>query len=139
MHTTSNDRGHAFPPRFVWGAATAAYQTEGAASEDGRGESIWDRFTTLPGRVANGDTGRVACDAYHRYPEDVRLMRELGLDAYRFSIAWPRILPDGRGAVNEAGLDYYDRLVDALLANGIEPYPTLYHWDLPQALEDRKG
>jgi beta-glucosidase len=123
----------------VWGAATAAYQTEGAAAEDGRGESIWDRFTSLPGRVANGDTGRVACDSYHRYPEDVRLMRELGLNAYRFSIAWPRILPEGRGAVNEAGLDFYDRLVDELLANGIEPFPTLYHWDLPQALEERGG
>jgi beta-glucosidase len=123
----------------VWGAATAAYQTEGAATEDGRGESIWDRFTTLPGRVANGDTGRVACDSYHRYPEDVRLMRELGLNAYRFSIAWPRIVPEGRGGVNAAGLDFYDRLVDELLANGIEPFPTLYHWDLPQPLEERGG
>jgi len=139
MQTTLNDRGHVFPPRFAWGAATAAYQTEGAADEDGRGESIWDRFTSLPGRVANGDTGRVACDAYHRYPEDVRLMRELGLNAYRFSIAWPRIIPDGRGRVNAAGLDYYDRLVDELLANGVEPFPTLYHWDLPQALEDEGG
>ncbi|HET6684364.1 MAG TPA: GH1 family beta-glucosidase [Gaiella sp.] len=139
MQPTPNTRAHSFPPGFVWGAATAAYQTEGAATEDGRGESIWDRFTSLPGRVANGDTGRVACDSYHRYPEDVRLMRELGLDAYRFSIAWPRIVPEGRGAVNEAGLDFYDRLVDELLANGIEPFPTLYHWDLPQALEERGG
>jgi beta-glucosidase len=139
MQPTPNTRALSFPPGFAWGAATAAYQTEGAATEDGRGESIWDRFTSLPGRVANGDTGRVACDSYHRYPEDVRLMRELGLNAYRFSIAWPRIVPEGRGAVNEAGLDFYDRLVDELLANGIEPFPTLYHWDLPQALEERGG
>jgi beta-glucosidase len=139
MQPTPNTRAPSFPPGFAWGAATAAYQTEGAATEDGRGESIWDRFTSLPGRVANGDTGRVACDSYHRYPEDVRLMRELGLNAYRFSIAWPRIVPEGRGAVNEAGLDFYDRLVDELLANGIEPFPTLYHWDLPQALEERGG
>jgi beta-glucosidase len=139
MQRRTNQRRRAFAPGFAWGAATAAYQTEGAATEDGRGESIWDRFTSLPGRVANGDTGRVACDSYHRYPEDVRLMRELGLNAYRFSIAWPRIVPEGRGAVNEAGLDFYDRLVDELLANGIEPFPTLYHWDLPQALEERGG
>jgi beta-glucosidase len=139
MQPTPNPRARAFPPGFAWGAATAAYQTEGAATEDGRGESIWDRFTTLPGRVVNGDTGRVACDSYHRYREDVGLMRELGLDAYRFSIAWPRVLPEGRGRVNEAGLDFYDRLVDELLAQGIEPYATLYHWDLPQALEERGG
>jgi beta-glucosidase len=128
-----------FPAEFVWGAATAAYQTEGAAAEDGRGESIWDRFTALPGRIANGETGRVACDSYHRYAEDVRLMRELGLGAYRFSVAWPRVVPEGRGPVNAAGLDFYDRLVDELLASGIEPFATLYHWDLPQALEDRGG
>jgi beta-glucosidase len=128
-----------FPADFVWGAATAAYQVEGAVAEDGRGESIWDRFTAIPGKVLNGDHGGVACDSYHRYRDDVRLMRDLGLDAYRFSIAWPRILPDGRGRINEAGLDFYDRLVDELLANGIEPFPTLYHWDLPQALEDRGG
>src|SRR6188474_3986672 len=139
MQPTPNTRAHPFPPGFAWGAATAAYQVEGAATEDGRGESIWDRFTSVPGRVANGDTGRVACDSYHRYPEDVRLMRDLGLNAYRFSIAWPRVMPAGRGAVNAAGLDHYDRLVDELLANGIEPFPTLYHWDLPQALEDRGG
>ncbi|HEX5582731.1 GH1 family beta-glucosidase [Gaiella sp.] len=139
MERTPDREGRAFPPGFVWGAATAAYQTEGAATEDGRGESIWDRFTTLPGRIANGDTGRVACDSYHRYAEDVRLMRNLGLGAYRFSVAWPRILPEGRGRVNEAGLDFYDRLVDELLAAGIEPFATLYHWDLPQALEDRGG
>ena len=128
-----------FPPDFTWGAATAAYQIEGAASVGGRGESIWDRFTSIPGNIANGDTGEVACDSYHRYSEDVRLMRELGLDAYRFSISWPRVVPDGRGRPNQDGLDFYDRLVDELLANGIEPYPTLYHWDLPQALEDRGG
>ena len=107
--------------------------------EDGRGESIWDRFTSAPGRILNGDTGAVACDSYHRYTVDVRLMRELGVNAYRFSIAWPRILPEGRGRVNTAGLDYYDRLVDELLAAGVEPFLTLYHWDLPQALEDRGG
>jgi len=129
----------AFPATFVWGAATAAYQVEGAVAEDGRGESIWDRFTSIPGTIANGDDGKVACDSYHRYPADVRLMRELGLDAYRFSVAWPRILPEGRGRVNTAGLDYYDRLVDELLASGIEPFLTLYHWDLPQALEERGG
>ncbi|HKP10074.1 MAG TPA: GH1 family beta-glucosidase [Gaiella sp.] len=139
MKPTPNTREHAFPAGFAWGAATAAYQVEGAAREDGRGESIWDRFTAAPGHVANGDTGLVACDSYHRYAEDVRLMRDLGLNAYRFSIAWPRVVPEGRGAVNAAGLDYYDRLVDELLANGIEPFPTLYHWDLPQALEDEGG
>ena len=110
-----------FPTEFVWGAATAAYQIEGAAHEDGRGESIWDRFCATPGKVRNGDSGAVACDFYHRYPEDIALMRDLGLDAFRFSIAWPRVLPDGRGRVNEAGLDFYDRLVDELLANGIQP------------------
>ena len=128
-----------FPTDFAWGAATAAYQVEGAVAEDGRGESIWDRFTATPGKILNGDDGGVACDFYHRYPEDVRLMRNLGLDAYRFSIAWPRVLPEGRGRVNQAGLDFYDRLVDELLANGIEPFATLYHWDLPQALEERGG
>jgi beta-glucosidase len=134
-----NGQVNQFPASFVWGAATAAYQVEGAAAEDGRGESIWDRFTSVPGNVRNGDDGAVACDMYHRYPQDVRLMRELGIDAFRFSIAWPRVLPQGRGAVNAAGLDFYDRLVDELLANGIAPYATLYHWDLPQALEDRGG
>ena len=128
-----------FPADFVWGAATAAYQVEGAVEEDGRGESIWDRFTATPGKVLNGDHGRVACDSYHRHDADVRLMRALGLDAYRFSIAWPRILPEGRGRVNAGGLDFYDRFVDDLLASGVEPYATLYHWDLPQALEDRGG
>ena len=128
-----------FPADFTWGAAVSAYQVEGAVSEDGRGESIWDRFEATPGNVLAGDTGAVACDSYHRYPEDIALMRELGLDAFRFSIAWPRVVPTGRGPVNQAGLDHYDRLVDELLAAGIEPYATLYHWDLPQELEDRGG
>src|SRR5215212_5310943 len=127
------------PPDFLWGAATASYQIEGAAHEDGRGESIWDRFSRTPGKVRDGDTGDVACDHYHRWPEDVALMRELGLGAYRFSIAWPRVLPDGTGDVNTAGLDWYERLVDALLAAGIQPWTTLYHWDLPQSLQDRGG
>jgi beta-glucosidase len=131
--------GRRFPAAFVWGAATASYQVEGAVRAEGRGESIWDRFAHSPGRVWNGDTGDVACDHYHRFREDVALMAEIGLDAYRFSIAWPRVVPDGSGEVNQAGLDFYDRLVDELLANGIEPYATLYHWDLPQALEDAGG
>ena len=129
----------AFPSTFVWGTATAAYQVEGAAAEDGRGESIWDRFSATPGNVANGDTGAVACDTYHRYAEDIRLMHELGIGAFRLSVAWPRILPEGRGRVNQAGLDFYDRLVDDLLAGGVDPYVTLYHWDLPQALENSGG
>jgi beta-glucosidase len=128
-----------FPPTFAWGAATAAYQIEGAVNEDGRGESIWDRFSAVPGNVRNGDNGAVACDTYHRYREDVQLIRELGLDAFRFSVAWPRVIPEGRGTPNPAGLDFYDRFVDELLENGIEPYATLYHWDLPQVLEDRGG
>jgi len=128
-----------FPSDFVWGAATASYQIEGAVHEDGRGESVWDRFCATPGKVRGGDTGDVACDFYHRYRDDVKLMKELGLDAFRFSIAWPRVLPDGRGAVNQAGLDFYDRLVDELLANGIEPFATLFHWDSPQVLEDVGG
>jgi len=128
-----------FPDHFRWGAATAAYQIEGAVNEDGRGESIWDRFCATPGNVHNNESGAVADDHYHRYHEDVQLMQELGLNAYRFSIAWPRILPAGRGQVNIAGLDFYDRLVDALLAANIEPFVTLYHWDLPQALQDEFG
>ena len=128
-----------FPPDFVWGAATASYQIEGAVDEDGRGESVWDRFCATPGKVRNGDSGAIACDFYHRYRDDIGLMRQLGLDAFRFSIAWPRILPNGRGAVNTAGLDFYDRLVDELLGHGIEPYATLFHWDTPQVLEDRGG
>jgi len=132
-------QAEAFPPDFVWGAATSSYQIEGATAEDGRGESIWDRFCATPGKVRNAESGAVACDFYHRYRDDIGLMRELGLDAFRFSIAWPRILPDGRGRVNAPGLDFYDRLVDALLEAGIRPFPTLYHWDLPQALEDAGG
>jgi beta-glucosidase len=129
----------AFPSDFIWGAATASYQIEGAVHEDGRGESVWDRFCATQGKVRGGDSGAVACDFYHRYRDDIQLMRELGLDAFRFSIAWPRVLPDGRGRVNTAGLDFYDRLVDELLRAGIEPFATLFHWDTPQALEDAGG
>ena len=128
-----------FSSDFVWGAAASAYQIEGAAYEDGRGESIWDRFCATPGRVRAGATGEIACDFYHRYPEDIALMRELGLDAFRFSIAWPRIVPTAGGPVNQAGLDFYDRLVDALLGAGIRPFANLFHWDLPQELEDLGG
>ncbi|MBB5871407.1 beta-glucosidase [Allocatelliglobosispora scoriae] len=128
-----------FPPGFVWGAATAAYQIEGAARDDGRGPSIWDTFCRMPGKVHRGHSGDVACDHYHRFAQDVALMRELGLHTYRFSVAWPRIQPDGTGPANPRGLDFYDRLVDELLANGIDPMVTLYHWDLPQPLEDRGG
>ena len=128
-----------FPPDFLWGAATSAYQVEGAVDEDGRGRSMWDAFSHSPGRVANGDTGDITTDHYHRWPEDVAIMADLGLGAYRFSIAWPRIQPNGRGRVNEPGIDWYDRLVDALLERGIEPCPTLYHWDLPQAVDEQGG
>ncbi|WP_433363372.1 GH1 family beta-glucosidase [Streptosporangium sp. CA-115845] len=128
-----------FPEGFVWGAATAAYQIEGAARDDGRGPSIWDTFSRTPGKVYSGHTGDVACDHYHRYPEDVAIMRDLGLAAYRFSISWPRLQPDGSGPVNPRGLDFYDRLVDELLGAGITPIVTLYHWDLPQTLEDLGG
>ncbi len=128
-----------FPDGFLWGASTAAYQIEGAVREDGRGPSIWDVFTHLPGTIEGGDTGDIACDHYHRWPEDVALMRELGLGAYRLSTAWPRILPEGGGAPNHKGLEFYDRLVDAVMAAGIEPWVCLYHWDLPQALEYRGG
>jgi beta-glucosidase len=128
-----------FPREFVWGAATAAYQIEGAADADGRGESIWDRFCRTPGKVANGDTGDRACDHYHRWPEDLDLMASLGVGAYRFSIAWPRIQPDGRGAANSKGIDFYRRLVEGMLERGITPLATLYHWDLPQPLQDDGG
>ncbi|MEX2236864.1 MAG: GH1 family beta-glucosidase [Dehalococcoidia bacterium] len=128
-----------FPPDFIWGAATASYQIEGAWDEDGKGESIWDRYSHTPGNVRDNDTGDVACEHYHRYRDDVALMKEMGLDAYRFSIGWPRILPSGKGQVNAAGLDFYRRLVDELLENDIEPWVTLYHWDLPQAIQDEGG
>ncbi|MDG4796844.1 GH1 family beta-glucosidase [Micromonospora sp. WMMD1082] len=128
-----------FPPDFGWGAATSAYQIEGAAKEDGRGESIWDTFSHTPGRIRNGDTGDVAADHYHRYADDLDLMRDLGLRSYRFSISWPRIQPDGTGAANQRGLDFYRRLVDGLHERGIAPMATLFHWDLPQALQDAGG
>lgn len=130
---------YTFPEGFVWGCATAAYQVEGAAAEDGRGPSIWDTFSHTPGRVDMDHNGDVSVDQYHRYKEDVALMKWLGLNAYRFSVSWPRVLPTGEGAVNKKGLAYYDRLVDELLAQGIQPWMTLFHWDLPQALEDRFG
>lgn len=129
-----------FPPGFVWGVATSAYQIEGAAREDGRGPSIWDTFSHTPGKTFEGHTGDVACDHYHRYKDDVALMKDgLGVDAYRFSIAWPRVQPLGHGAWNEKGLAFYDRLVDELLAKGLKPHATLYHWDLPQGLQDLGG
>lgn len=130
-------QGHlVFPRDFVWGTATSAYQIEGAKSEDGKGESIWDRFVSTPGKIADGSNGNVACDHYHRYAADFDLMKELGLRSYRFSISWPRIAPDGSGIVNPKGLSFYDRLVDAMLERGIRPFVTLFHWDLPQALQD---
>ena len=128
-----------FPESFLWGTATSAYQVEGSPLADGAGPSIWQRFTRTRGLVHDGDTGDVACDQYHRYAEDVALMQRLGLNAYRFSISWSRVLPEGRGKVNDKGLDHYARLVDTLLAHGIAPVPTLYHWDLPAALDDRGG
>lgn len=128
-----------FPEGFLWGCATASYQIEGSPLADGASPSIWHRFSHTPGNVQGGDTGDVACDHYRRWRDDVALMRELGLKAYRFSIAWPRVLPDGTGRVNEAGVAFYDRLVDALLEAGIVPFATLYHWDLPGALQDRGG
>ncbi|AXI80429.1 GH1 family beta-glucosidase [Peterkaempfera bronchialis] len=129
----------AFPEGFLWGVSTAAYQIEGAVVEDGRGPSIWDTFAHTPGRVRDGHTGDTACDHYHRWPEDLALLGDLGVNAYRFSLAWPRVQPDGAGPANPKGLDFYDRLVDALAARSIAPVPTLFHWDLPQALEDRGG
>ncbi|MDD2978432.1 MAG: GH1 family beta-glucosidase [Hespellia sp.] len=128
-----------FPKNFLWGSATASYQVEGAVKEDGRGETIWDRYCKCPGRIKNGDTGEIACDHYHRYKEDVQLMKQLGLGSYRFSIAWSRILPEGTGKVSEEGIQFYVDLVDELLKAGIEPCVTLYHWDLPQAMQDIGG
>ncbi|MEU4329158.1 GH1 family beta-glucosidase [Nonomuraea dietziae] len=128
-----------FPTGFVWGAATSAYQIEGAVSADGRGTSIWDTFVSRPGRVLNGEHADLAVDHYHRYRDDVKLMAELGLKAYRFSVSWPRIQPDGKGRINQSGLDFYRRLTDELLDHGVDPWLTLYHWDLPQALEDAGG
>jgi beta-glucosidase len=129
----------AFPDSFLWGAATASYQVEGAWNLDGKGESIWDRFSHTPGRVKGGWTGDIACDTYHRYPEDIAIMKQMNLRSYRYSIAWPRIQPSGQGAPNAKGLDYYKRLTDAVLAAGMRPLCTLYHWDLPQALEEKGG
>jgi beta-glucosidase len=128
-----------FPNGFLWGTATSSYQIEGAVTEDGRGPSIWDRFSHTPGTISDGSNGDTATDHYHRYKEDILLMKELGTKAYRFSIAWPRVFPEGTGSPNPKGLDFYKRLIDELSANGIEPYVTLYHWDLPQALQDRSG
>lgn len=126
-----------FPDDFWWGAATAAFQVEGATNEDGRGKSIWDTFSHTPGRILNADTADVACDQYHLFEKDIKLMSDLGIKHYRFSISWSRVMPDGRGSVNEKGMDYYRRLVDSLLKNGITPHITLYHWDLPQTLQDK--
>jgi beta-glucosidase len=130
---------HAFPPGFLWGVATSAFQIEGGADQDGRGESIWDRFAATPGRIEDASDARVACDHHRRWREDLALLRDLGVNAYRFSIAWPRVLPRGRGAPSAAGLAFYDRLVDALLEAGIRPFVTLHHWDLPQPLQDEGG
>jgi beta-glucosidase len=134
--TTSN---FLFPRNFAWGTATSAFQIEGAWDRDGKGESIWDRFCHAGGHIVDSTTGDTACDHYNRYPEDIRIMSELGLRNYRFSISWPRVLPEGRGKINNAGLDFYDRLVDELCAAEIEPFLTLYHWDLPQSLQDSGG
>ena len=133
------DRAFEFPKGFLWGSATSAYQIEGSPLADGAGPSIWHRFVRTPGMVKDGDTGDIACDHYRRYADDVKLMRSLGLKAYRFSLAWARVFPEGKGRVNSRGLDFYERLVDTLLENGIEPLATLYHWDLPAALDDRGG
>jgi beta-glucosidase len=134
---TTAPAGPAFPPDFEWGVATAAIQVEGATSEDGRGDSIWDAFCRQPGRIVDGSSPAIACDHYHRFASDIALLAALGVKHYRFSIAWPRIIPEGRGAVNEKGVDFYRRLVDCLREHGITPHATLYHWDLPQALQDR--
>jgi beta-glucosidase len=135
----SGAAGADFPKGFFWGAATASYQIEGAWNEDGKGESIWDRFTHTPGKIKNGDTGDIACDSYHRWREDIALLRAMNLNSYRFSISWPRVQPSGSGPANPKGIDYYSRVVDALLEAHIRPLVTLYHWDLPQALEDAGG
>src|SRR5580693_76119 len=124
---------------FLWGTATASYQIEGAVSEDGRAPSIWDTFSHTANKVERSETGDIACDHYHRYAEDIALMRDLGVQAYRFSISWSRVLPAGRGKPNAAGFDFYDRLVDELVEAGIKPFATLFHWDLPQPLQDRGG
>ena len=134
-----DDGALGFPDGFTWGASTAAYQIEGAAAADGRGPSVWDTFSHTPGKVRGGDTGDIACDSYHRYPEDVALLASLGLSSYRFSISWPRVQPGGRGAVNQRGLDYYRALLDELAGHGIAATATLYHWDLPQELQDEGG
>src|SRR5690348_7629239 len=131
--------GITFPDGFIWGAATASYQIEGAARDDGRGPSIWDTFCRTPGKVFAGHTGDVACDHYHRYRDDVALMASLGISAYRFSTSWSRVFPTGSGPINPEGIDFYSRLVDTLLGAGIKPVLTLYHWDLPQELEDLGG
>ena len=136
---SSADGALAFPAGFIWGTATAAYQIEGAATADGRGPSVWDTFSHVQGNVRGGDTGDIACDSYHRYPQDVQLMAELGLTGYRFSISWPRVQPGGRGAMNSKGLDYYKALLDSLGEHGISAAATLYHWDLPQELQDEGG
>src|ERR1700722_4804481 len=128
-----------FPADFVWGASTSSYQIEGAVEADGRGKSIWDTFSHTPGRVKGGDTGDIACDHYHRWRDDIDLLAQGGFAAYRFSTAWPRILPAGSGAVEPRGLDFYDRLVDGLIARGVTPWLCLFHWDLPQALQDHGG
>ena len=137
--TDLNELARRFPPDFLWGVATSAFQIEGAAREDGKGESIWDRFCRVPGAIADASTGDVACNHVHRLDEDLDLIASLGVDAYRFSVSWPRVQPDGAGAWNDKGLAFYDRLVDGLLERGIRPFLTLYHWDLPQALQDQGG
>ncbi len=129
----------AFPEDFIWGSATASYQVEGAFDEDGKGESIWDRFSHTPGKIQNNDTGDIACDHYHRYKDDIKLMKEIGLKSYRFSISWPRLFPNGSGKLNQKGMDFYKRLINLLLENGIQPAVTLFHWDLPQRLQDNGG
>jgi len=131
--------GLTFPTGFTWGAATSAYQIEGATNEDGRGDSVWDAFCREPGKVRDGDNADVAADHYHRYPQDLDLIRDLGLASYRFSVAWPRVMPTGNGTVNHRGLDFYKRLVDGLHERGITPMATLFHWDLPQSLQDKGG